>query len=87
MKLIPSLCCILGIIILCFTHTPARAQQAQQASRDNSQQWQSHQMNQPPPGTSDKDLSRDRIEDVRQLYELARKEAEAKAAQKPSDKK
>ena len=87
MKLTLSLCCILGIIILCLTHTLSPAQQAQQAGRDTSQQWQSHQMNQPPPGSSDKDLSKDRLEDVRQLYELARKEAEAKAAQKPSDNK
>jgi hypothetical protein len=86
MKLATCLLCISAIVLLCFVQTPANAQ-AQQAGRGSSDQWTSHQMNQPPPGAGDKDLSKDRLDDIRELYELARKEAEAKAAQKPADKK
>jgi hypothetical protein len=84
MKSLLYICCILSIIGLCFAHFPAGAQQGGSASSD---QWLSHQMNQPPPGAGGKDLSQDRLDDIRQLYEQAKKEAAAKAAQKPADKK
>lgn len=87
MKSSLCLCCMWTLVVLCFAHNPADAQQAQQAGRSSSDQWTSHQMNQPPPGAGDKDLSKDRLDDIRELYELARKEAEAKASQKPADKK
>ncbi|MBI4964373.1 MAG: hypothetical protein HY913_13935 [Desulfomonile tiedjei] len=87
MKSLLCLCCMLAIVFLCLALVPASAQQAQPGSRGSSDQWTSHQMNQPPPGAGDKDLSKDRLDDIRELYELARKEAEAKAAPKPADKK
>ncbi len=87
MKAVLILCCILAGIMLCLTHIPAHAQQPQQAGRGSPDQWLSHQMNQPPPDSGAKDLSQDRVDDIRQLYEQAKKEAAAKAAQKPGDKK
>jgi len=44
-------------------------------------------MNQPPPTFSDKKLSQDIIDELRELYELAKQEADAKAGKKPADKK
>jgi len=78
---------MLAVIVLCITHIPANGQQARQGASGSPDQWLSHQMNQPPPGAGEKDLSQDRLDDIRQLYDLARKEAEAKAAAKPADKK
>jgi hypothetical protein len=87
MKSLIYLCCMLVATMLCLTYIPAEAQQAQQGSRGSSDQWLSHQMNQPPPDSGGKNLSKDRLDDIRQLYDLAKKEAAAKAAQKPADKK
>ena len=63
--------------------------QAQHSFQDapSRDQWVSHQMNQPPPDMSDKQLSQDRLDELRQLYELARREAEAKAGKKADTKK
>jgi len=62
---------------------------AQQSSQDKPSpgQWSSHQMNQPPPTFSDKKLSEDILDELRELYELAKREADAKAVKKPADKK
>jgi hypothetical protein len=61
----------------------------QQSSQNapSSDQWVSHQMNQPAPDFSDRSLSQERLDDLRELYERAKREAEAKAAKKASDKK
>ena len=63
--------------------------QAQQSFQNvpSPDQWLSHQMNQPPPDLSDKQLSQDRIDELRQLYDLAKQEAEAKTGKKATDKK
>ena len=51
-------------------------------------QWVSHQMNQPPPPTSERHkISQDRIDELQQLYELARKEQEAKTRKQGPVKK
>ncbi len=66
----------------------ASAQTTSQNPPTSSDQWQSHQMNQPPPGNSDRySASKDRLEEIRQLYLRAKQELEKKADKKPSDKK
>ncbi len=70
--------------------TPQPDQQPPPQSGPGSlNQWLSHQMNQPPPPpTSDRQkVSQDRIDEIQQLYEQARKEAEAKAKKPVPDTK
>ena len=44
-------------------------------------QWLSHQMNQPPPADNAKySISQERVDEIVQLYQQAKKEQEAKAA-------
>jgi len=78
--------------VLCVAFAPDRAR-AQTAPATNppptDSQWLSHQMNQPPPADNPKySISRERVDEIVQLYLQAKKEAEAKAAaakaQKPS---
>jgi hypothetical protein len=63
--------------------------QAQQSFQNvpSPDQWLSHQMNQPPPDVSDKTLSQERLDELRQLYDMAKQEAEAKTVKKVPDKK
>lgn len=66
----------------------ASAQTTSQNPPTGSDQWQSHQMNQPPPGNSDRyTASKDRLEEIRRLYLQAKQELEKKAVKKPGDKK
>ncbi len=66
----------------------ASAQTTSQNAPANADQWQSHQMNQPPPGGNDRySVSQDRLNEIRQLYLQAKQELEKKADKKPSDKK
>lgn len=54
----------------------------------SSEQWISHQMNQPPPETRDKYvISQEQIEEIKQLYLQAQKELDAKLGVKPSEDK
>jgi hypothetical protein len=65
--------------------TPPVEAQATRPTPAGGDQWVSHQMNQPPPDTSDKNaLSPDAIDDIRQLYLQAKQEAEAKTGDKKS---
>lgn len=51
-------------------------------------QWVSHQMNQPPPETDDKySFSPGLIEEIKDLYQQAKKDYEAKAAGKSQHNK
>jgi len=50
-------------------------------------QWVSHQMNQPPPGTDKYSISQQRLEEIRQLYLQAKQELEKKTDKKPGDTK
>jgi len=60
---------------------PAHAQAAPTDTRPQSNQWLSHQMNQPPPDPGKKIILSDEIiEEIRQLYLQAKKELEQKAA-------
>jgi hypothetical protein len=66
----------------------ASAQTTSQPPPAKTDQWNSHQMNQPPPGDSDRhSLSKDRLNEIRQLYLQAQQELEKNADTKPSDKK
>jgi len=79
----------LTLVILLFAQwTPVSAQVTSQNPPASSDQWLSHQMNQPPPGNSDKySASKDRLNEIRQLYLQAKQEQEKKADKKPADKK
>ena len=77
---------IAALCVMCptFTATAAHAQSATQ--RDTSDQWISHQMNQPPPGaTKITSTSQERIDEIRRLYELAKREAQAGSRQGSAD--
>jgi hypothetical protein len=76
------------IIFLAAQCNSASAQVTSQNPPTTSDQWQSHQMNQPPPDNSDKySASKDRLEEIRQLYLQAKQELEKKAVKKPGDAK
>ncbi len=61
--------------------SPADAQAAPADPRPQSNQWLSHQMNQPPPDPAKKTILSDEIiEEIRQLYLQAQKEVEQRAA-------
>ncbi len=78
MKHCPSILAALWVLCLLFTCVTAHAQPETRRDRDTSNQWLSHQMNQPPPGaTRITGTSQDRLDDIRQLYELAKREAQA----------
>ncbi|MGB6065441.1 MAG: hypothetical protein WBG50_11565 [Desulfomonilaceae bacterium] len=53
----------------------------------SSNQWVSHQLNQPPPNASKNNISRDRLNEIEQLYLQAKKESDGKAADNHNDKK
>ncbi|MDQ7782842.1 MAG: hypothetical protein RDU20_08180 [Desulfomonilaceae bacterium] len=67
-----------------FTATAAHAQSATQPA--TSDQWISHQMNQPPPGAARiTSTSQERLDEIRRLYELAKREAQAGSRQGSAD--
>lgn len=76
-------------LLLVFSAGSSFNARAQQSSQDSPAQkrWLSHQMNQPAPDFGDRNLSQERLDELRELYEEARREAEAKAGKKPADKK
>ena len=82
-----SLTCLALITISCLAASPAAAQVTSQAAPGSTDQWKSHQMNQPPPAADRHIISPDRLDDIRQLYQQARKELDDKADKKPQDKK
>lgn len=66
-------------VTLCLTVSQVLAQSGAPGGSDNPDRWVSHQMSQPPPDLGkDRTPSPDRVDDIRKLYELAKKEAEAK---------
>lgn len=65
------------VAISVFASAPATGQSINSAPRANPELWRSHQMNQPTPAANEKDvLSDDRLEEIRQLYMEAKREAE-----------
>jgi hypothetical protein len=85
MKSVCAMVFILWASSLLVAPTIGYAQPRTHRDRDNPQQWVSHQMNQPPPETGVKNnLSQERIEEIRQLYELAKREAEQRAKTAPN---
>jgi len=79
---------VMALIILAAQFGLVSAQVTSQNAPGASDQWISHQMNQPLPGVGDKySVSQDRIEEIRQLYLQAKKQLEDKADKKPIDKK
>lgn len=67
--------------------TAADAQTARQTGA-TPDQWNSHQMNQPPPTTNPKNAFSDKlVEEIRQLYLQAKKEQDAKSLKAQDQKK
>jgi hypothetical protein len=80
----------ISLIAVIFASSLASAQApvVQPPGSRSSDQWVSHQMNQPPPGAGDKySVSPDRLDEIQQLYLQAKKELDAKADTKVKDKK
>ncbi len=66
----------------------ASAQVTSQNPPAKTDQWQSHQMNQPAPDNNDRySISKGRIDEIRELYLQAKQELDKKTDKKPSDKK
>jgi hypothetical protein len=87
MKSVLPLICLVAMIFV-FSLSTAQAQAVQPSAPSSSNQWISHQMNQPPPGTGDRyHISKDRLDEIQQLYRQAQKEMDAKADTKLKDKK
>ena len=78
----------LAVVVFACCVSIAQAQVAQPQDSRSSNQWVSHQMNQPPPGAGDKyNVSQDRLNEIQQLYLQAKKDLDAKADTKLKDKK
>ncbi len=86
MKLVLTLISLLAAVPIWLVST-VYAQNAQSHDTPSSKQWISHQMNQPPPTGSKHHISRDRLDEIEQLYFQAKKESDAKAADNHNDKK
>ena len=81
------LTCLAVVVFACCAST-AKAQAVQPPDSRSSDQWVSHQMNQPPPGAGDNySVSHDRLDEIQQLYLQAKKELDAKVDTKLKDKK
>jgi len=89
MRFPSALFVILLLVCVCCSVDRAAAQQTpDQGDSASPKQWLSHQMNQPPPPQSDRfKISQDRIDEIQQLYESARKEREKKAKVQSKDGK
>jgi hypothetical protein len=78
MQLISIVIASLGVM-LCVSVSKVRAQSGAPGNSDKPYQWVSHQMNQPPPDLrKGRTRSPESVDDIRRLYELAKKEAEAR---------
>ena len=79
-----STCLVFGLLMISFSlAAPAvHAQTVPQSRQNSSNQWASHQMNQPPPDAGKKsELSEEIVEEIRQLYLRAKQETDAKTQQ------
>jgi hypothetical protein len=76
----------LVVVLLAGVAFTVHAQQSSQ-NTPSPDRWLSHQMNQPAPDFGERNLSQERLNELRELYELAKREAEAKSGKKSSDKK
>lgn len=75
--------CLIAIALLAvtlyLTVSEVRAQSGAPGDGVKPDQWVSHQMSQPPPELpKDRAPSPDRVNDIRELYELAKREAQAR---------
>jgi hypothetical protein len=82
-----SLICLALIVASFLVTAPLSAQVTSQGVPGSTDQWKSHQMNQPAPGADRYTVSQDRLEDIRQLYLQAKKDLTDKTEKKPQDKK
>ena len=82
-----SLICLALVAVGCLVAGPLAAQVTSQGAPGSTDQWKSHQMNQPPPAADRHTISPDRLDEIRQLYLQARKELDDKTDKKPQDKK
>lgn len=77
MKSLLTLLCSLALIAVCLGSRPASAQSSADGKNQPDDRWVSHQMHQPPPDVIEKNkLSKDRLDEIRQLYLQAKKEQE-----------
>ncbi|MDD3472012.1 MAG: hypothetical protein PHS86_04440 [Syntrophaceae bacterium] len=69
----------MAFALIVFSGLPADCQSLNIQAQRNTEQWRSHQMNQPSPEASEKDnLSVERVDEIRQLYLEAKRESETK---------
>lgn len=82
MKSSPFVAFVLLMISLSLAAPAVHSQTVPQSPQTSSNQWISHQMNQPPPDVGKKsELSEEIVEEIRQLYLRAKQEIEAKGPQ------
>jgi len=75
----PSVAVAVLAVTLYLAVSEIRAQSGASGDGDKPDQWVSHQMSQPPPELAKaRAPSPDRVDDIRKLYELAKREAQAK---------
>ncbi len=78
MKLRVASFCLLSVLLLCFTAN-AGDTKPRNDKKKPANPWVSHQMNQPKPASDRRNrVSEKRVKEIRQLYERAKKEKEAK---------
>lgn len=77
MKLLLSLLFSVALVGFSLLGGPAIAQSPADGKNQTGDRWVSHQMHQPPPDVVEKNkLSKDRVDEIRQLYLQAKKEQE-----------
>lgn len=84
MKVVYTLAIML-LLCMALACIPVQAQTRTSGDSDSPTRWLSHQMNQPPPESAARPkLSQERIDEIRQLYELAKTETKKKSKPEPS---
>jgi hypothetical protein len=87
MKALLCLISLFAVVLFDLDSAPVEAQTIQPRGGTSSDQWASHQMNQPPPSQDRHPVSQDRLDEIRQLYLQAKQEAEKKTSVKDNGQK
>jgi hypothetical protein len=83
-----ALLLLMSIWLVCAPAIDCHSQNAQNPQQGAGDQWVSHQMNQPPPNPEKFMMSKETVDEIKQLYLDAKKEVETKApAPDPRKKK
>ncbi len=78
---------LLYLLLVCAPVVECHSQNAQNPQQGPSDQWLSHQMNQPPPNSDKFSMSQESVDEIKQLYMDAKKEVEKKPASPSNQKK